>query len=69
MAKQDEVRDLERTPSTDFEPEPESLPPPRYTDIFDHSYDASHDPETVVAGAEEPYHIRSKHISTHFLSK
>jgi hypothetical protein len=63
MIKQDMVRDLERTPSTDLEPD--SLSPPRYTDIYDHRYGASHDPERVVGGAEVPYNIRGKHISTH----
>jgi hypothetical protein len=62
MAKQEEARNLERTPSTDFEPD--SLPPPLYTDIYGHSYDAAHDPETVLAGAEGPYHIRGEYIIT-----
>ena len=61
MAKQDESRALERTPSTDFETE--SLPPPRYTETYDHSYEPNHDPETVIASPEEPYHIRGKHTA------
>lgn len=63
MAKHDETRDLERTPSTDFESE--SLAPPQYTETYDHSYDASHDPETVVDGAEGPYHIRGENVFTY----
>jgi hypothetical protein len=63
MAKQEEARNLERTPSTDFETD--SLPPPRYTDFYDQSLDATPDPEAVVIGAEDAYHIRGEHIPTH----
>lgn len=60
MAKQDESRELERTPSTDFETD--SLPPPRYTEVCDQSYEPSRDPETIVAAPDEPYHIRGEHV-------
>ncbi|KAG9660682.1 sterol glucosyltransferase, partial [Aureobasidium melanogenum] len=44
--------DSESTFSGDFESD--SLPPPRYDQI----YHASHDPETVAPGVEGPYHVR-----------
>jgi hypothetical protein len=62
MTKQDMVRDLERTPSTDLEPDSPS--PPRYADIYDPSYGTSHDPERVVDGAGVPYNIRGEQSST-----
>lgn len=64
MAKQDEVRELERSPSTDFETE--SLAPPRYTEFCEQSYGPRHDSETVEAALEEPYHIRGEHIPADF---
>lgn len=45
------------TLSEDFESD--SLPPPRYDQI----YDASHDPETVEPEGEGPYHIRGNQTS------
>ena len=59
MAKQEKAGNLERTPSTDLEPESPS--PPRYTDLYGHSYNASHDPERVDTGAEVPYNIRGRY--------
>jgi hypothetical protein len=36
----------------------DSLPPPPYTDVYNHSYHSSHDPESIELTAETPYHVR-----------
>ncbi|KAI4729882.1 UDP-Glycosyltransferase/glycogen phosphorylase [Aureobasidium sp. EXF-10728] len=55
MKQVDEYNDSESTLSRDS---PDTLSPPPYTEVYDHSYDASHDLETA-ASSTEGYHIRA----------